>query len=68
MHGESGSADKVYAEIAEVGLPKLLLGVDPNKIWNVDETGLNYRSLPKRTLTSQPRKGIKEAKDQITQS
>ena len=56
----------MYAEIAEAGLPKLLQGVDLNDVYNMDETGLNYRSIPKRTLASQPRKGIKQAKDRIT--
>ena len=27
FHGDSGSADQVYAEIAEVGLPKFLHGM-----------------------------------------
>ncbi len=53
FHGDSGSADQVYAEIAEVGLPKFLHGVDLHGIYNMDETGLNYRSLPKRTHDSQ---------------
>jgi hypothetical protein len=66
LHGEAGSADQVYAEIAEVGLPKILQGADSNDIYNVDETEWNYRSIPKRTLTSQPRGGIKEAKDRVT--
>jgi hypothetical protein len=54
LHGETGSADQLYAEISEVGLPKPLHGVDLNDIYNMDETGLNYRSIPKRTLASQP--------------
>ena len=63
LHGEAG---RVYVEIAEVGLPKLLQDVDPNDdSYNMDETGLNYRSIPKRTLGSQPRKGIKETEDRI---
>jgi hypothetical protein len=65
-HGEAGSADQAYVEIAETGLPKLLQGADLKDIYNMDETDLNYRSVPKRTLGSQPRKGIKEAKDRIT--
>ena len=63
LHGESGSADQVYVEIA-----KLLQDVDPNYVYTMDETGfnvVNYRSIPKRTLGSQPRKGIKEAKDRM---
>jgi hypothetical protein len=65
LHGEAGSADQGYIEIAEAGLPKLLQGVDLNDVYNMDETGLTYRSILKRTLGSQPRKGIKEAKDRI---
>ena len=56
----------MYVDIAEVGLPTLLQDVNPNDVYNMDETGLNYRSITKRTLSSQPRKGIKEAKHRIT--
>ena len=39
---------------------------DPHDVYNMDETGLNYRGMPKRTLASQPRRGIKLAKDRVT--
>jgi hypothetical protein len=51
---------------SEVGLPKLLQGADTHDVYNMDETGFNYQSIPKRMLASQSRKGIKQAKDQIT--
>ncbi len=50
LHGEGASADKDYVEIARIMLPKLLHGSSPHDIYNMDETGLNYRGLPTRTL------------------
>ncbi len=47
LPGEAGSANQVYADITEIGLPllpKILQGVDPNETYNMDETGWNYRS------------------------
>ncbi|ESO04001.1 hypothetical protein HELRODRAFT_136350, partial [Helobdella robusta] len=40
----------------------------PENIFNADETGLYYRSLPQRSfvLKSDKRKGIKTAKERIT--
>jgi hypothetical protein len=66
LHGEGASADKVYVEIARIMLPKLLHGSSPHDIYNMDETGLNYRGLPTRTLGSQVRNGLKLAKDRVT--
>ena len=34
--------------------------------YNIDETSVNYRVQPSQTLASQPRSGIKLAKDRIT--
>jgi hypothetical protein len=34
LHGEAGSANQVYVEIAEVGLPKHFQGVDAYDIYN----------------------------------
>ena len=47
-------------------IPKLLRGVSPQDCYNIDETGVNYRAQPTRTLASQPRSGIKLAKDRVT--
>ena len=67
LHGEAASADEVSVHIARAMLPELLKGVDPHDIYNMDETGLNYRALPKRTLGSQPRKGCKGPADSVMQ-
>ena len=66
LHGEAGSADMVYVHIAQAGLPKLLENVSPYDIYNMDETGLNYCTLPKRTLGTEQRKGYVAAKDSLT--
>ena len=52
----------VYVHIAQAGLPKLLEKVSPYDIYNMDETGLNYRTLPKRTLGTEQRKGYVAAR------
>ena len=52
--------------IAHELLPKLLRGVSAPDIYNTDETYVNYRTQPTRTLASQPRSGIKLAKDRVT--
>ena len=52
--------------MARAVLPKLLSGISPHDIYNFDETGNNYRSLTIRTLGSQPRQGLKIAKDRVT--
>ncbi len=52
--------------IAHELLPKLLRGVPAHYIYNTDETGVNYRTQPTSTLASQPRSGIKLAKDRLT--
>ena len=66
LHGEAASADGLSVHVGRAMLPELLKGVDPHDIYNMDETGLNYRALPKRSLGSQPRKGCKLAKERAT--
>ena len=66
LQGEASSADVVNIHIAQAMLPKLLRRVSGHETFNMDETGLNYRAQPNRTLASQPRAGIKLAKDRVT--
>ena len=66
LAGEASSADPVNIHSAHELLPKLLRGVSAPDIYNTDETGVNYRTQPTRTLASQPRSGIKLAKDRVT--
>ena len=68
-HGEGDSADTVGIAIARADIPMLLADVDPDLIYNFDETGLLFRQLPKKSLASvhsKGRKGKKLAKDRIT--
>ena len=66
LHDEADSADMVYVHLAEAGLPSPLKDVRPDDIYNMDETGLNYCTLPKRTLGTEKRKGYVAAKDRVT--
>ena len=64
LHGESVSADRMYAEI-EVGLPKLLHGVYLHDI----QYGFDWLKLSIAAETDacfSPQKGIKQSKDRIT--
>ena len=68
-HREGDSANTVGIAIARADIPMLLAGVDPDLIYNFDETGLLFRQLPKKSLASvhsKGRKGKKFAKDRIT--
>ena len=67
-HGEGGSADHIYVAIAHAGIPKLLrnYNVNPYDTYNMDETGLNYRTLPKASLGTASGKGHVAAKDRLT--
>ena len=66
LQGEASSADGVNIHIAHEMILKLLRGVSGHDTYNIDETSVNYRAQPSRTLASQPRSGIKLAKDRIT--
>jgi hypothetical protein len=65
-HGDGGSADMVYVHIAQAGLPILLKDVNPQDIYNMDETGLNFRTLPDKSLATGKVFGYVRAKDRIT--
>ena len=73
MHGEAGSASpiEVAKEIAE--LREKLLHYPVQNIYNVDETGLFYKLIPRRTyvLESEGKKSVRgtkaiKAKDRVT--
>ena len=70
-HGEAADADTAAAEsfFSEVW-PEIFDGVDrdPSRVWNMDETGLFWRALPRRTLARADAcvSGSKIQKDRIT--
>jgi hypothetical protein len=73
LHGEGGSVDVAAIAAGIERLRSTLRDYDPENIYNVDETGLFYKLLPKRTYlsphedrkTARGTKGMK-AKDRIT--
>jgi hypothetical protein len=72
ISGETLSADHIAAENF-IKTFELLINDNcfvPDKIYNIDETGLNYKMLPqKKTLASNQEKsvsGIKVAKERVT--
>ena len=48
LSGESAHIDKRIVENWKLYLPKITKGYDPCNIWNLDETGLFWRGLPKK--------------------
>ncbi|MGL6119375.1 MAG: transposase [Fusobacteriaceae bacterium] len=39
---------------------------EPKNIFNMDESGLNFRDIPSKTLSTKPKKGFKKIKERIT--
>ena len=68
ISGESSSANTATAEQWKSTLRELMDGYEHKDIFNVDETGYFYRSLPDRTLATKRDecKGGKLAKDRVT--
>ena len=66
LHGEAGSAPQESVAAARVELKELLKGVDPELVYNMDETGLFYRQLPRRSNVTKKREGKKLARDRFT--
>ena len=66
MHGEEAAANTMGIEQARDNLPGILSDYELEDIWNLDETGLFYRTLPTRSLVTKSRKGGKLAKDRVT--
>jgi hypothetical protein len=67
MKGEAASADLEGVALVRSALPKVLKQFDRRDVFNMDETGLCYKALPSRTLTSDPTvSGFKLRKDRMT--
>ena len=69
LHGESGAAPASAVQLAQDAVPRVLqeLGAKPDDVYNTDETGLNYRTQPNKTLNHDgvPR-GLRKMKERIT--
>ena len=69
MHGENESCDFVAAEAYKKEFPKIVAGHSMNQIYNADETGLVYFSLPTTTYVTPEEDKIKcwkKSKDRVT--
>lgn len=71
LTGEAASADVEAAKLFIPVLKKIIEegGYDDHQIFNADETGLNWKKMPKRTYVSKAEKkapGFKAAKDRLS--
>jgi hypothetical protein len=68
QHGEAGSAATDDPDnIAQMeALRQLCKEYEPCNILNMDETGLNWKRTPDRTLATKSHSGTKKSKDRIT--
>ena len=68
--GESGAVDLTACDDWKEKIPELVQGYEARDIYNMDETGVFFRALPRRTLTVKKEacKGGKQAKERITAS
>ena len=66
MHGEETAANIFGIDRARKHVPSIPRDYDLQDIWNLDETGLFYRTPPTRSLVTKSRKGGKLAKDRVT--
>uniref|UniRef100_A0A1B6GWK2 HTH CENPB-type domain-containing protein n=1 Tax=Cuerna arida TaxID=1464854 RepID=A0A1B6GWK2_9HEMI len=71
ISGEKLSGNETDVTVFEEKIRKLILseGLTSDQIFNCDETGLNFRMLPSKTLASQQETsapGYKKSKDRVT--
>ncbi len=68
LSGESNSVDPAILDDWASRLPTVLEGYELKDVFNADETGLYYRTLPSRSLVhaGESGKGIRTSKDRIT--
>ena len=69
QHGEKLSANKPVAEDYAKTFPDLVSEYSHDQIFNCDETGLNFRRMPGKSLVSSfegRAEGRKKSKDQVT--
>ena len=70
ISGESGDVSADTVKEFQEKLPDLVRGYKASDIFNMDESGLFYRALPKKTLKSAGDKcsGGKQSKERLTAS
>jgi hypothetical protein len=66
LHGESNSAPLDNLPEARSMLQDIISQYDLDDVYNADETGIFYRLLPNRTLSTTQTSGTKKNKEQIT--
>ena len=67
ISGESAGVDRALIETGRKEAIRKMEAFAPNDVLNIDETGLFFRMLPDRSLsTAEYTKGTKKAKDRIT--
>jgi hypothetical protein len=66
LHGEAKAADVDGVELARTDLPALIDQYALEDVYNYDETGLNWRQPPDRTLATSKSAGGKKKKERIT--
>lgn len=66
--GESGSVSPETVTEWKEKLPEIVSGYEPKDMYNLDETGLNFRAVPDKTLhvSGEKSSGGKKSKDRIT--
>ncbi|KUF93054.1 Eukaryotic peptide chain release factor GTP-binding subunit [Phytophthora nicotianae] len=65
-HGEAGSADHDKVREGRHALHELTDMYAPQDTYNMDETGLNYKAAPTRSICSSRMPGVKKDKTRIT--
>ncbi|KAG1096243.1 hypothetical protein G6F42_018400 [Rhizopus arrhizus] len=68
MNGKAGSAEVDTADVQNQlkEVKEALRGYEPRDTYNVDESGLYYRSAPTRTLSQKPVSGVKVDKTRMS--
>lgn len=65
-HGEAGSLDQTLLPEQREEMRRLVEEYDPADVYNCDETGLFWRQLSNKALSSKTYKGRKSSKSRIT--
>ena len=68
LSGESADVDQATLDDWDQRIPSVIAGYALEDVFNCDETGLNYRTLPTKSYVGagDSRKGIKLQKDRLT--
>jgi hypothetical protein len=66
VHGESGSVDTTTIAKQRQDLAALIDQYEPRDTYNIDETGLLYRILPSKSLSTKSIRGKKKDKERVT--